>query len=130
MRINTSTGYAFLAIGYIARNQDKGLVWSYDIANKYNIPVEYLFKIMQELVKANILRSKRGPRGGFALARKPSSITMLDVIEAVEGPLSGALMLAEHAPKDRFVTRANKTSENAYEQARKALKAIKISQLL
>lgn len=130
MRINTSTGYAFLAVGYIARNQDKGLVWSYDIANKYNIPVEYLFKIMQELVKANILRSKRGPRGGFALARKPNRITMLDVIEAVEGPLSGDLMLTEYAPKDRFAIKANKTSEKAYAQARKALKAIKISQML
>lgn len=130
MKVNASTGYAFLAVGYIARNQDKGLVWSQDIANKYNIPVEYLFKIMQELVRANILRSKRGPQGGFALAKSPARITMLEIIEAVEGPLTPGLMLADSAPKDRFAARATKTSENAYAQARKALKAVKLTDLL
>ena len=71
MRVSRSTGYALLAVGYLAQHQDEGIILSQDIAKKYNIPLEYLLKILQQLVRANILRSKRGPRGGFNLARTP-----------------------------------------------------------
>jgi Rrf2 family protein len=130
MKTSSSTAYGILAVGYIARNQEKGLVMSHTIAKQYNIPLEYLFKIMQELVRANILRSKRGPRGGFSLARSPKKITMLEVLEAVEGPLEGSLQISEHAPRDKFAAKANKTSQKAFTQARNALKAVKLSELI
>ncbi|UCF43001.1 MAG: Rrf2 family transcriptional regulator [Planctomycetota bacterium] len=130
MKVNATTTYGLLAVGYIARNQDKGLVISQNIAKHYNIDLEYLFKTMQQLVRANLLRSKRGPRGGFSLAKSPSKITMLDIIEAVEGPLTSDLVLSDHAPRDKFAARAEKSSESAFKQARNALKAVKLSDLL
>jgi len=45
------------------------------VSKEYGIPLEYLMKIMQQLVRANILRSKRGPRGGFSLTRNPKDIS-------------------------------------------------------
>ena len=128
MRTSSSTAYGLLAVGHIAQNQDKGLIRSQTIAKHYNIPLEYLLKIMLELVKANILRSKRGPRGGFSLARSPKKITMLEIIEAVEGPLSSGLHLS--ATRDKFAAKAQKTSDKAFTQARNVLKAVKLSDLI
>jgi Rrf2 family protein len=130
MKISSSTGYGLLAVGHIAQNQDKGLIRSQTIAKQYNIPLEYLLKIMLELVKANILRSKRGPRGGFSLARSPEKITMLEIIEAVEGPLSSALVLSGHAPREKFASKVEKTSQKAFTQTRNVLKAVKLSDLI
>lgn len=130
MKVSSSTAYGLLAVGYIAQNQQKGLVLSHDIANHYNIPLEYLFKIMQQLVRVNILTSKRGPRGGFSLGRSPKKITLLEIIEAVQGPLTGDLMLSDHAPRDKFATSATKTSDRAFAQARNVLKAVKLADLI
>jgi Rrf2 family protein len=103
---------------------------SQTIAKQYNIHSEYLLKIMQQLAKANVLRSKRGPHGGYSLARLPKKITMLEVLEAVEGPLSSDLAFSERAPRDKFATKAQKTSDKAFTQARNALKAVKLSDLI
>jgi Rrf2 family protein len=78
MRVAKSTGYALLAVGYIARKQGaEGVVLAQAVSKKYGIPLEYLLKILQQLVRANVLRSKRGPQGGFWLAKATSKITML-----------------------------------------------------
>ena len=87
MRISRSTGYALLATCYIARYSDKNIVSSQSISREYDIPLEYLLKILQQLVRGNILRSKRGPRGGFSLAKPAKKITVLQVIEAADGPM-------------------------------------------
>src|SRR4030042_3599513 len=130
MRVSRSTGYALLAVGYLAQHQDEGIILSQDIAKKYNIPLEYLLKILQQLVRANILRSKRGPRGGFNLARNPKKITLLEVIEAVEGPMIGQLNLIEVAPRETFSTRAEKVYAKAVIQLKVIFAKIKLSDLI
>ncbi|MCK5213703.1 MAG: Rrf2 family transcriptional regulator [Dehalococcoidia bacterium] len=47
----------------------------------------HIFKVLQQLVRAGLLRSKRGPRGGYALARPANEITLMDVYEVFEGPM-------------------------------------------
>ena len=59
-----------------------------EIARQMSVPEEFLAKILKTLVKASLVRSTRGARGGYALARPASQITFLEVIEAVEGPIS------------------------------------------
>ena len=130
MRISRSTGYAMLAVGYIAGNQKKGIILSQDIAKEYNIPLEYLLKILQQLVKANVLRSKRGPRGGFSLAQTTKKITMLSIIEAVEGPMISRLDLGEQGPKGKFGAKAEKVYEKAIAQAKIVFEKAKISSML
>jgi len=130
MRISRSTGYALLAVGYIARHKDKKVVSSQDISKQYDIPLEYLLKILQQLVRANVLRSKRGPRGGFSLAQPPSKITMLQIIEAVDGPMVSQLNLAEQTRRLRFSVRADKIHEKAIAQARAVFEKAKLSNLL
>ena len=130
MRISRSTGYALLAFGYIAQHMDEKIILSQDISKKYNIPLEYLLKILQQLVRANVLRSKRGPRGGFSLAKPPHRITILEIVEAVDGPMVNQLYLAEQACGEKFGRRAEKVYEKAIAQARSVFEKTKLSNLL
>jgi Rrf2 family protein len=130
MRISRSTGYALLAAGYIAKNQKQGIILSQTISKKYNIPLEYLLKILQQLVKANLLRSKRGPRGGFSLGKPAKKITLLQVIEAVDGPMVSQLHLAEHARGEKFAARVEHTYDKAIAQARAVFSKAKLGDLL
>ena len=130
MRVNRSTEYALLAVGYIAKNQGTGVVLSDDIAQQYDIPLEYLLKILQQLVRANVLRSKRGPGGGFSLAKSTKNIAMLEVIEAVDGPLTGELNLAKQARNDRYGARVQQTYNKAISGARRVLQKTRLSNLL
>jgi Rrf2 family protein len=131
MNTSNSIGYGLLAVCYIANHKDEKIVTSYTIAEEYGISsLEYLLKIMQALVKANIFRSKRGPRGGFSMARPLNKINMLEIIEGVDGPMTGQLYLREHAPKEKFSIKAEKVYEKALDEARKVLKNTKLSDLI
>lgn len=130
MRISRSTGYGILAVCYIAKHQDKPIILSQSIAKEYNIPLEYLLKILQQMVRVNILRSKRGPRGGFSLARPIKKINMLQIIEAVEGPMISQLDLVELAPKEKFSTKAEQVYAKALASARAIFEKTKVSDIL
>jgi Rrf2 family protein len=130
MRISRSTGYALLAVGYIAKNQGQKTILSQDISKQYDIPLEYLLKILQQLVRANVLRSKRGPRGGFSLAKTINKINMLEIIEAVDGPMTGQLNLAEQTGGEKFSTKAEKVYEKAVNQAKAIFEKAKLSSLI
>ena len=130
MRISRSTGYAILALGYIAQNKNQKIKLSQDIAKKYDIPLEYLLKILQQLVKAHILLSKRGPRGGFSLAKTPANITLLEIIEAIDGPMISYTNLAEQAPKEQIGVRTDKIYEKAIAQTKAVFEKAKLSHLI
>lgn len=130
MRISRSTGYALLAVGYIVQHKDEKIILSQDISKKYNIPLEYLLKILQQLVRASVLRSKRGPRGGFSLAKPPNKITILQIVEAVDGPLYSRLDLAEQTRGEKFGRRVEDVYEKAINQARIVFEKTKLSDLL
>jgi len=119
-----------MAAAYIAKNKDKGIILSQTISKEYNIPLEYLLKLLQQLVRVNILRSKRGPRGGFSMARPAKRISMLEIVEAVDGPLTGQLGLKEMAPREKFSTKAEKVYEKALAQSRSVLDKAKLSDLI
>jgi len=109
MKLTRSAGYALVAVGQIARSEPPAPVLAKEIAKQYKIPLDYLLKILQQLVRANVLRSIRGPRGGFLLARSALRITLLQIIEAVDGPFIDAPTLCTahtDTPYHRRVTAA------------------------
>ena len=130
MKISRTTGYALLAVGYIAQHQDEKVILSQSISKEYNISSEYLSKILQQLVRANVLRSKRGPRGGFSLAKPAKKVTMLQIIEAVDGPMVSQLSLAEQTRGEKFSVRAEQIYEKAIAQARAVFEKVKLSSLV
>ncbi len=73
---------------HIASMAEGAVALRSDIAEAQGIPPSFMAKILRSLVRARLLRSSRGVHGGFALAKPASRITLLDVVEAIEGPLS------------------------------------------
>jgi Rrf2 family transcriptional regulator, iron-sulfur cluster assembly transcription factor len=59
-----------------------------DVAERQHIPLRFLEQIFQELKRAGLVESKRGPHGGFRLARSPDDVRLGDVLRAVEGPVA------------------------------------------
>lgn len=86
MRMTRSIEYALTALYEIARDAQQRPILAKTIAQRHQMPLDYLLKVLQQLVHGGLLSSYRGPRGGFRLAREPEAISFLDVIEAVEGP--------------------------------------------
>ncbi len=130
MKITRSTGYALLALGYIAKNSDQKIILSQTISREYDIPLEYLLKILQQMVRAGILRSKRGPRGGFSMAANANKITMLQIIEAVDGPVGGQNTMFEANAKGRYTNKVEKVYARAISQAKSVFEKTKLSELI
>jgi Rrf2 family protein len=130
MKISRSTGYALVSVGYIAQNYKDGAVLAARVSKEYGIPLEYLLKILQQLVRANVLRSKRGPRGGFFLARPAEDITLLEIIEAVDGPLTNHLHLAEQTNNAPFSLKMEVICRRSTSKMREIFADSKLSDVL
>ncbi len=85
MLVTRETDYAVRTVIYLARERDRNANAT-EIAQVMHIPKSFLAKILQRLVRHHILQSMRGVKGGFMLAKKPSEITLLAVMEAIQGP--------------------------------------------
>ena len=129
-RISRAAAYGLAAAAYVAKNSKDGPVMSKVIADKYDFPLAFLLKIMQQMVMANILRSKRGPRGGFILARPAKDVSMLDIIEAVDGPFIQMMEMAEITHKAPFAKKVEQVGHDAIDKARDRLHKAKLSKLI
>ena len=85
MRYTTRTEYGLICMIYMAKNHEASWMTIKEIAAKENYPVAYIEKILQALRHAGLVVSHQGNQGGYVLARKPSEITLKQVIEALEG---------------------------------------------
>jgi Rrf2 family protein len=88
MQITREGDYGIRSVLYLARQPFKKVSFVNEISEEYKIPRSFLAKILQKLVKAKLVRSYRGVKGGFSLAKPAKEITILDVLQAVEGKLS------------------------------------------
>ena len=89
MRLTTASRYAAQALVHLARLPAGAWGRKRDIASAEGLPDTFLEKVLGRLVKAGLARSVKGPGGGYSLARAPKEITLLDIIEAVDGPIRG-----------------------------------------
>ena len=87
MRIPMKVDYAVRALMELASTYGNGTKQSADIAERWSIPAPYLDQLLTTLRKAGLVASVRGPQGGHTLARNPSSVTIREVFEALEGPI-------------------------------------------
>lgn len=87
MQITRQADYAIRCVLYLAEHPNEVKVVN-EIASSKSIPKVFLAKILQKLSKAGIVRSYKGVKGGFELAKRPKDITLLDVIEAIDGPVA------------------------------------------
>ena len=87
MQIPRKIEYALRAMIHLADNPS-GVARGSEIAQREQIPKYYLEKVIRDLMKRGLVRARRGPGGGYQLARPPETVSFRDVIEAVEGPIT------------------------------------------
>ncbi len=88
MQVTREEDYGVRSVLYLSRQPFKKISFINEISEHSKIPRSFLAKILQKLVKAKIIRSYRGVKGGFSLARQARDITVLEVLEAIEGKLA------------------------------------------
>lgn len=86
MLYSNSCEYAIRALSFMAEQRQDEPTTLGSISQAQEIPQAFLAKILQELVRAGLLRSRRGPRGGFTFARPPERIALMQIVEVVDGP--------------------------------------------
>lgn len=87
MQVSRKVDYALRAVIYLSGQKDGRPVPLKEIATRRRIPQKFLEKIIQDLIRAELVKSQRGAHGGYTLARNPDRVSFRDVIEAVEGPI-------------------------------------------
>jgi Rrf2 family iron-sulfur cluster assembly transcriptional regulator len=88
MQITREGDYGIRSVLYLARQQFKSVSFVNEISEETRIPRSFLAKILQKLVKARIVRSYRGVKGGFSLVKQARDISVLDVLNAIEGKMA------------------------------------------
>ena len=84
MLYSKAAEYAIRAMVYLAEQTPGELIQLKDVAEKEDIPFHFLAKTMQILSRKGLVRSHRGPRGGFTLSRKPEEITLYDIVDPID----------------------------------------------
>ena len=87
MQITRQADYAVRAVLHLARMGNAERAATSTVAKEQNIPPSFLAKIISQLSIAGLLHTSRGARGGVTLAREPQDITLLEVVEAIDGPI-------------------------------------------
>jgi len=94
LRLSKKADYALMAMKHLAVSSVRSDRTSHasssarEIAELYDIPIELMAKVLQRLVRRGLLASTQGTRGGYQLARLPSQISVADVIQAIDGPVT------------------------------------------
>jgi Rrf2 family cysteine metabolism transcriptional repressor len=107
LSITTKSPYAVRALAELARGGAAGPVPIAELARRRDIPVQFLEQLFASLRRAGVLRSQRGVKGGYSFARDPSEVTVLEVVEILEGPLGAGTesIFADAAHATRAVLR-------------------------
>lgn len=88
LRLSKKADYALIAMKHLALRPERGSSSAREIAEQFDIPIELMAKVLQRLVRRGLLASQQGTRGGYQLARPASAITVAEVIQAIDGPLT------------------------------------------
>jgi Rrf2 family protein len=99
VRVTTRARYAIRALYDLAFHRRGQSALAKEIAARQQIPLRFLEQIMQDLRRAGLVEARRGPRGGYALARPPAEISLADVLRAVRGPLEELLGVEARGPR-------------------------------
>ena len=88
LRLSKKADYALLAMRHMAAHADRTAHSARELAEAYDIPAELLAKVLQKLVRGGLLASHQGIHGGYGLSRSAAQISVADVIQAIDGPLT------------------------------------------
>jgi Rrf2 family protein len=129
MKLTRASSYALHAVAYMAQQKSDKPIASHHIAAARGIPERFLLKVLKPLVSARVLRSIKGPNGGYQLFRQPNDVSMLEIIEAVDGPIRGQAPFAEEG-NAALNKKLEDICRKSAELVRDELKQVRISDLM
>ncbi|MGI8928296.1 MAG: RrF2 family transcriptional regulator [Candidatus Limnocylindrales bacterium] len=121
MRVSAKADYAVRASAELASNATERPLKAERISDAQGIPIKFLEAILLELKHAGIVKSTRGPDGGYGLARPPAEISIADVIRAVDGPLAN---VRGERPEDAHYTGSAEHLTSVWIAVRAALREV------
>ena len=128
MKLTRAASYALHAVAHMAGQKSDKPLASHHVAAARGIPERFLLKVLKPLVSARVLTSVKGPNGGYRLARPAAEISMLEIIEAVDGPIRG------HSPatdeKNSLNGKLDAICKEAAETTRKHLEKVHVSDMI
>jgi len=122
LSITTKSPYALRALTELARMGGSGPVPIGELARRRDVPVQFLEQLFATLRRAGLLRSQRGVKGGYSFAREPTEITVLEVVELLDGPVGGGAesIFADAAAAARAVLAKHTIADVAEREQRAA----------
>lgn len=96
MRLTSRSEYALLALVHLARHREAGFVPVREIARAQRIPPQFLEQIFLTLKRARYVRSAKGPKGGFCLARPAAKISLAEIVRLIDGALAPTESASKH----------------------------------
>jgi Rrf2 family protein len=102
MQIPRRVDYGLRAVIYLSAQDPEKCCSITQIARQQGVPRKFLEKIIQDLIRKGLIKSRRGSCGGYMLARPPDAISFYDVIEAIEGPVAVNACLDQHLGCDQL----------------------------
>lgn len=104
LRLSKKTDYGLLALQYLATEAPLGVASARAIAERYDIPVELLAKVLQHLARLGFVAAQKGAHGGYHLARPAAAISLAEIVQAIDGPLAITACGPEEERCDQFGT--------------------------
>lgn len=129
MKLTRASSYALHAVAYMADQDKNEPVASHVIAKARKIPTRFLLKVLKPLVSARVLLSIKGPNGGYRLAKPANEISLLEILEAVDGPIRGLAPLSGEKKNGPLNSKLDSICKESADQIRRHLSSVKVSQL-
>ena len=130
MRLTQASRYAIRALVLIGARENNGFMTSEHIAGVASISEMFLLKALKPLVSAGILRSLKGPGGGYKMARPPKDVTLLQVVEAVDGPIRGELTFQQGVKPGELDRRLQTVCNEVADRYRNQLQKVRLTELI
>jgi len=130
LKLTKKADYGLISLKHLTVNRAKGSASAKELAETYHIPVPILAKVLQKLVRDGFLVSEQGTNGGYKLARDPGTVTALEVIRAIDGPIILTNCFTAHGECD-LTPQCNvrEPLRRVHEEILKLLNSITISDL-
>lgn len=130
MKLSRTVAYAVQATLQLAQSDTGSPVPCSQLAAAGHMPERFLLQILRHLVNHGILQSTRGVDGGYSLSRKPEKISLLEIIEAIDGPLVTELPAMENLKPSTVDGRLKSVLDDVTDNCRRQLDAVKLADLL
>jgi FeS assembly SUF system regulator len=107
LRLSKKADYALMAMKHLAVKTESGgpsssSTSAREIAEQYDIPIELMAKVLQRLARSGLLTSHQGTRGGYTLSKPTAAISVADIIQAIDGPLTVTACSTEDEQCEQF----------------------------